>query len=160
MPPRVRHWRTIFADVNVTFMIIWQHFHATEGLSQAVMMFSLDVVLERSVMYQRIFVPLDGATWRTALFADANVTTFMLFWREVSCTSETSCHLTARHGVQLFAGVKVTLHVALERSVVESANSGTSEIVKMSPFQTGTALPPAEAFGDNNRKTQQCCERA
>ena len=32
-----------------------------------------------------------------------------------------SCHLTARHGVQLFADVDVTLHVALDRSVVESA---------------------------------------
>ena len=28
-----------------------------------------------------------------------------------------SCHLTARHGVQLFADVSVTLHVAQERSV-------------------------------------------
>ena len=32
-----------------------------------------------------------------------------------------SCHLTARHGAQLFADVNVTLHVVLERSVVESA---------------------------------------
>ena len=38
-----------------------------------------------------------------------------------------SCHQTARRGVQLFAGVNVTLHVALESSVVESANSVTSE---------------------------------
>ena len=29
-----------------------------------------------------------------------------------------SCHLTARHGVQLCADVNVALHVALERSVV------------------------------------------
>ena len=28
-----------------------------------------------------------------------------------------SCQLTARHGVQLFADVEVTLHVALERNV-------------------------------------------
>ena len=30
-----------------------------------------------------------------------------------------SCHLTARHGAQLFADVNVTLHVALERGDVE-----------------------------------------
>ena len=35
--------------------------------------------------------------------------------------------MTARHGVQLFADVNVTLHVALERSTVESVDSGTSE---------------------------------
>ena len=38
-----------------------------------------------------------------------------------------SCHLTARNGVQFFAAVNVTLHAALERSVVESADSCTSE---------------------------------
>ena len=32
-----------------------------------------------------------------------------------------SCHLTARHGVQLFADVNVTLHVVLESSFVEYA---------------------------------------
>ena len=31
-----------------------------------------------------------------------------------------SCDLTARHGVQLIADVHVTLHYALERSVVDS----------------------------------------
>ena len=37
-----------------------------------------------------------------------------------------SCNLTARNGVQFFADVNVTLHAALERSVVESADSCTA----------------------------------
>ena len=32
-----------------------------------------------------------------------------------------SCHLTARHGAQVFADVSVAHRVVLERSVVESA---------------------------------------
>ena len=49
--------------------------------------------------------------------------TFMLLWREVSCTSETpwKCHLTGRYGVQLSAGVDVTLRGVLERSIVQTA---------------------------------------
>ena len=39
-----------------------------------------------------------------------------------------SCHSTARHGVEIFAGVNAALHVALERSVVDSNGSFTNEI--------------------------------
>ena len=45
--------------------------------------------------------------------------TFMLLWREVSCTSETRCQLTARHGIQLSLRMQTShFHVALERNVV------------------------------------------
>ena len=79
----------------------------------------------------------------------------MLLWREVSCTSETSCHLTARRGVQPFAGVNVALHVALERSVVESANSGTSET------WLEHCIRETDAFAANSEDvSEQWCERA
>ena len=36
--------------------------------------------------------------------------------------------MTTRHGAQIFAGVNAALHVALERSVVDSTGTFTSEI--------------------------------
>ena len=65
-------------------------------------------------------------------FHSGGATTFDLHrgWSQkpsvpLSCSRKSlgtwSCHLTARHGVQLVADVNVALHVALERGVVESA---------------------------------------
>ena len=59
----------------------------------------------------------------------------LLLWKEVSCTSETSCHLTARHGVQtwrtaLFADANVTL----------SSCSGEERRVPVKPGKNSTSM--------------------
>ena len=51
-----------------------------------------------------------------------------------------SCHQTARRGEQLFAGVNGTLHVALERSTVESPNSVTCETCLEQSFREPDAF--------------------
>ena len=65
--------------------------------------------------------------------------------------STVSCQQTARRGVQLFASVNVTLHVPLERSAVESANSVTSEAGLEQSFRETTRLP-MEAFAVNSER--------
>ena len=59
----------------------------------------------------------------------------LLLWREVSCGSETSCHLTARHGVQtwrtaLFADANVAL----------SCCSGEERRVPVKPGKNSTSM--------------------
>ena len=53
--------------------------------------------------------------------------------------------MTARHGAQLFADVNVTLHVALERNVVESAAP-----VPVEPGMNKKYFRTTEAFGANS----------
>ena len=67
-----------------------------------------------------------------------------LFLRRALNDHSETRHVTARHGVQLFADVNVTLHVALERSVVESADSGTNETWLEQCFRNGSVLPPTQ----------------
>ena len=68
--------------------------------------------------------------------------------------STVSCQQTARRSVQLFAGVNVTLHVPLERSAVESANSVTSEAGLEQSFRETTRLP-MEAFAVNSERDER-----